>query len=214
MTSGNTGTTDPSPSNPPRNAQIPFYFTDPGSTRNVPLDFSVEELKQVVRSDAPVVNMRRTITLENNTCIENTTLEVLFIGNVFPEKVSFCRLNFKVSPNVKSPQMYFNCLRFGRSTKFCRSKPRCAKCKGSHSRDKHDSMNSVIDCLHRGGNYSTFEKSCPSCAKGSTKFKKSWRTKIFHMYRPKKLYKSKLEIAGLGVTFLRKVLTVLSCKGY
>ena len=65
---------------------------------------------------------------KDNIPTPTRVVEIKFLSPKIPDTVSIYNVIFKISPSVRSPIQCNNCLRFGHTAKFCRSKARCSHC--------------------------------------------------------------------------------------
>ncbi|KAF0754065.1 Nucleic-acid-binding protein from mobile element jockey [Aphis craccivora] len=63
-----------------------------------------------------------------NTCLSDNPLKSDGFTASIPSTLVYSLVRIKVSPSIRSPVQCGNCLRFGHTGRFCRSKPRCSHC--------------------------------------------------------------------------------------
>ncbi|XP_060847575.1 uncharacterized protein LOC132927134 [Rhopalosiphum padi] len=83
-----------------------------------------EGLDNTVRAIA----FKRISIKKNNVLTPTRVVEIKFLSPKIPDAVSIYNVIFKISPSVRSPIQCNNCLRFGHTAKFCRSKSKCSHC--------------------------------------------------------------------------------------
>lgn len=104
----------------------------------IKLDTSLpeEDFWEGLKCDAPVIAFKRISTNRDGTSTPTRIVELKFLSRNIPKNISIFNVLFDVSPSIRSPLQCNNCLRFGHTSKFCRSKPRC-----SHCGDNNHSLN-------------------------------------------------------------------------
>ncbi|KAL4104694.1 hypothetical protein QTP88_019976 [Uroleucon formosanum] len=68
-----------------------------------------------------------------------------------------------VSPSIRSPVQCSNCLRFGHTGRFCRSKPRCSPCSETNHNLLSCTTATITDptCFYCKGSHIASDRSCP-----------------------------------------------------
>lgn len=102
----------------------------------IKLDTSLpeEDFWEGLKSDVPVVAFKRISANRDGSLTPTRLVELRFLSQKIPQNISIFNVRFEVSPSVRSPLQCNNCLRFGHTSKFCRSKPRCSHCgESNHS---------------------------------------------------------------------------------
>lgn len=156
-------------------ASIPrFQISRMGVVRNIPNDWSLEELVQNI--DTPpncgqVIRARRLNVKSHKpdnsvTWIPSSSVVLTFEGQVLPEKV-YC---FDTSLPVLLYRLPLiqcrNCCRFGHIRTQCRSKPRCYYCGAQHAGDACDKSKEQPHCiLCDSDNHAATESVCPEHAR-------------------------------------------------
>ncbi|XP_041971281.1 uncharacterized protein LOC121727470 [Aricia agestis] len=138
-----------------------------GIVRNVPVDWSMEELvenMQVPSGNGKVVRARRlsrkSMTDQNSPVWLPTQSVVLTItGQKLPPHV-YCYYNSLPVEVYKLPTIQCNkCCRFGHVKAQCRSEPRCFKC--SHKHEGATCTATSLTCMHCSGPHAANDVSCP-----------------------------------------------------
>ena len=107
----------------------------------IKLDTSLpeEDFWEGLKCDVPVIAFKRISVTRDGTLTPTRIVELRFLSRNIPQNISIFNVIFDVSPSIRSPLQCNNCLRFGHTSKFCRSKPRC-----SHCGDNNHSLNSCL----------------------------------------------------------------------
>lgn len=64
--------------------------------------------------------------------IPSKTIKLTFAGQVLPTQIVIEGLRIRVRPFHEKPMFCDNCLQFGHTLKYCRRKPKCARCNEEH----------------------------------------------------------------------------------
>jgi len=90
------------------------------------------------------IAFKRISIKKDNVLIPTRVVEIKFLSPKIPDAISIYNVIFKISPSVRSPIQCNNCLRFGHTAKFCRSKIKCSHCGlNDHSITTCPSINST-----------------------------------------------------------------------
>lgn len=65
--------------------------------------------------------------------ILTNTVKVTFEGQVLPSHIVIGGLRVKIRPFHKKPMFCVSCQTFGHTTKYCKRKPKCARCSDAHA---------------------------------------------------------------------------------
>lgn len=84
-----------------------------------------------------IVHAERLSRLENDPdlgkkLVETNTVKITFNGHLLPNYIRIGSLRVRVRPFHKKPMFCDKCQNFGHTDRFCRRKPKCAKCSGEH----------------------------------------------------------------------------------
>lgn len=156
---------------------IPQYLARRrGVVRGVPLDFTVEFLKDKIEFPRQIFNFpgdknntnfeildiqrlqRRVFNEQTKTASYKDTqsLIISFKGQKLPNYVKIFGVNCLVEPFIQKVLQCRNCLRFGHTAKACNGKTRCDRCGENHSKNECNSENPPV-CLHCKGDHFTSE---------------------------------------------------------
>lgn len=104
----------------------------------IKLDTSLpeEDFWEGLKCDVPVIAFKRISVNRDGTLTPTRLVELRFLSPNIPQSILIFNVILDVSPSIRSPLQCNNCLRFGHTSKFCRSKPRC-----SHCGDNNHSLN-------------------------------------------------------------------------
>jgi len=81
-----------------------------------------------LNSTKSVISFKRISTKKEGTLTPTRIIELKFLSPKIPDSLSIYNVIFKITPNVRYPLQCNNCLSFGHTTKFCRSKTRYSHC--------------------------------------------------------------------------------------
>lgn len=87
-----------------------------------------EEFREGLNCCVPVIAFKRISTNRDGILTPTRIVELKFLSPKIPSSLSIFNMLFDVSPSIRSPLQCNNCLRFGHTSKFCRSSPRCSHC--------------------------------------------------------------------------------------
>lgn len=146
------------------NVYIPKHFlTVSGVISGVPLEMTVEEIKESISSTVPVLDVTRLHRYENGNKIPVTRVGVTFRSHQLPREVRmFCCTN-RVQPFASKAVFCQKCLRYNHRTQNCRSRQRCEKCSLSHEEEGYGNCQKPVKCLHckTEGKHQTGDYACP-----------------------------------------------------
>lgn len=93
--------------------------------------FPVEDFWDGIKSEFEIVAFKRISTNKDGKITPTRIVELKFLSCKIPKCISIYNMLFEVSPSIRSPLQCKNCLRFGHTSKFCRSSPKCSHCGSS-----------------------------------------------------------------------------------
>lgn len=148
-------------------AYIPTFYTQKkGVVRMVDTEFSEGYLKQAIKSDRQVVEVKRMMRRAINEKGEleqkpRQMIVVSFLGSTIPASVKINGVIFEVEPYYYPVVCCKRCMRYGHSTKLCRSKKvSCRKCSGEHNEEVCTSQ--AVFCVHcKSTEHRTADRTCP-----------------------------------------------------
>lgn len=123
-------------------ARIPEERTE-GVVSPIPLDFTVEEIAQLIHDNRHInVNISGVTRLKNKSGERSKAVRIVFYSKRLPEFLQVGTQRFKVEPYRREVKRCTRCQRLDHEKKECRSKrpPRCPKC----LEDAHP--NGAIEC--------------------------------------------------------------------
>lgn len=92
----------------------------------------------------------------------SNVVKVTFEGRQLPSHVLITGLLVKVRPWFQRAMFCDNCQRFQHTSKFCKSKPSCAKCSGQHlTTDCDDQLIDHSICPYCNGKHAEGKHNCP-----------------------------------------------------
>lgn len=148
-------------------AYIPtFYNHRKGIVRMIDTYFTTDYLlKNIECPNGKVVEvkrMKRKITDHDGTnkLVDRQLIIVTFEGNVLPNNIRINLTNFPVEPYIHPVVQCYNCLRYGHTSKLCKSKAqRCQKCTEIHDNSTNCENEFCLYC--QTTDHKTISKSCP-----------------------------------------------------
>lgn len=110
-----------------------------------------------------------------NDAIEVTnTVKITFDGCILPDYLVIAGLRVRVRAFYSKPMFCKNCCEFNHTEKFCRRKPRCARCGEQHTTSKCDNNNvDRISCPYCQTSHDDTERSCPFFVQVQESYKRS-----------------------------------------
>ncbi|XP_029679427.1 uncharacterized protein LOC115245303 [Formica exsecta] len=108
-----------------------------GIIRNIPLEFTEEEIKKEIVCPYDIVNVRRlnrrSSTLSDSglgsvNYIPSKTVCIAFKGQVLPKYIFFCMVRYDVTPFISKISICSSCLRYGHTSTQCKGHLRCSHC--------------------------------------------------------------------------------------
>lgn len=149
-----------------------FNITRMGIIRDVPVDFSLDELVEslVFPSGSGLVMKARRLNRKNvsegvTTWIPTQSVVVTFRGQELPDRVFSYHSSLPVEPYKFPTIQCLNCCRFGHIKSQCRSKPRCYRCSQDHTGDTCDATKEKSNCLYCASKHFATDKDCPEFAR-------------------------------------------------
>lgn len=130
------------------------------------LDHSISESEffEGLQSDVHVVSFRRISTRQNDgSLLPSKLVELKFLSSTLPTRLSVFKVYMTVSPSIRSPVQCLNCLRFGHTSRFCRSGPRCSHCADTtHNVQTCPTADSTAPCcFYCKGEHLSTSRECP-----------------------------------------------------
>lgn len=146
-------------------ASIPLAnISKSGIIYDVPADYSIQYLKENIRSKLPVMDIFRfskSLTNQDGTKtkVAAKTIKVTFRGQFLPDEVDFFLSKRKVKPFVPIVTRCYKCLRFGHVQKYCKqAKVNCVNCGESHEGD----CDRPTKCFHcKSPHHRASDNECP-----------------------------------------------------
>lgn len=137
-----------------------------GVIRNVDTSINNDEIKEVIKSEVPIIDIRRITRKTTNhdavQVIDTETVILNFRGQILPQYVSIYGAKCKVTPYVYKVRQCLNCLRFGHIAPLCKSATRCLNCGENHPTDQCNENITTINCVNcKGPHSSTDTRNCP-----------------------------------------------------
>lgn len=151
------------------NAFIPNeHIKTVGIIKNVPLDFSLDEIREYIQCDATIESIERMTFWDKDARIAkpSMSLKITFRSTTLPKQVILYYTVKQVEYFIPKPLVCNKCLRFGHIARTCRSnETRCGNCSQlTHAIDA--SCNST--CEHCNKTCRTLCKNCPDGANHRT----------------------------------------------
>lgn len=142
-------------------AYIPRNFVSvSGVVAGVPTDMTIDEIKENIKSDVPILDIARLHRYEEGKKVEAQRISITFRSNKLPTEVKmFCCIN-TVRPFISKPVLCHKCLRYNHQTDGCRSKKRCSNCTQQHE-NMDDGCQNKTKCLYCKTEHKTTDEDCP-----------------------------------------------------
>lgn len=115
----------------------------------IKLDISVPEQDfwEGVKSPIPILSFKRIFVKKDGKSTPTRLVELKFLASKIPDQLSIFNMLFNIKPSIRSPVQCNKCLRYGHTSKFCRSNPRCSHCgENNHSIDQCTTVNATDPC--------------------------------------------------------------------
>jgi hypothetical protein len=110
-------------------AYIPSTLVFSFGVINLDVSFPEEDFWEGLDSTVQVISFRHISTSNNgNSYLPSKMVELKFLSPKILKKVAIYKVLFKVSPSIRSPVIYQNCLHYGHTTKFSHGKTNCSHC--------------------------------------------------------------------------------------
>jgi hypothetical protein len=147
-----------------------FHITRTGFVKDIPKDFSNEELPALFLSPhgfGKVIKARRINYKQRDSSdgaiqwVPSEKVVITFDGQALPPRVFLFNCSVEVEPYNFPTIQCFKCCRFGHVKAHCRSRPRCAKCAQPHESSECSVDENSVSCLHCSGNHRATDKKCP-----------------------------------------------------
>ncbi|KAL4119464.1 hypothetical protein QTP88_012271 [Uroleucon formosanum] len=124
--------------------------------------FPEEEFREGLNCCVPVIEFKRISSNRDGIRTPTRIVELKFLSPKIPPNLSIFNMLFDVSPSIRSPLQCNNCLRFGHTSNFCRSSPRCSHCgDNKHSISTCPSVQATNPCcLFCQGSHLATDRSC------------------------------------------------------
>jgi len=128
------------------------------------LDTSIKEddFWEGIESNSNITSFKRISIFKNGVHSPTRIVELKFKTPILPKLITIFKVIFKVSPSIRSPIQCKNCLRFGHTAKFCRSKVKCSHCgSNEHSESNCPSINTSSPvCFYCKLGHKATDRSC------------------------------------------------------
>ena len=136
-----------------------------GVIRNIPIDVSEEDIKNNIQSWYKILAVERLKRrVQKDNVIEyapTQSFKVTFYSQNLPDSVQLYLANRRVEPFIFRVTQCETCLRYGHTTKSCKSgKPRCGNC-GSTEHGTQNCTETQPTCVHCKGPYKAIDTKCP-----------------------------------------------------
>jgi hypothetical protein len=150
------------------NVYIPSYQLErTGIVRHIDTDLSEEEIFEnlKVSNDVTILSVKRlSKTVKNDDGSKHNRpiplVSIKFKGKQLPEYINIFYNRCPVEPYIANPILCYRCIRFGHTSRNCKSQPRCPNCPNSHPQGDCPGVHSPT-CLFCKGPHSSLSKLCP-----------------------------------------------------
>lgn len=153
-------------------ATIPsFRVIRSGIIKDIPTDFSPEDLVASIESSAKILSAtrlnRKIRNEQGSSLVPSRSVLVKFEGQILPSAVSIFKVRHPVLPYIPKVQICFSCFRFGHIGANCRGKTRCSRCGGLRHADMSECDRASLPpiCINCKGEHLPTQPSCPAYVK-------------------------------------------------
>lgn len=149
-------------------AYIPLHLTTKkGLIRGVDTSFKEEELKNIIKSEIPVKSVQRrykNVVDKDGKIIKVPRQQVIltFDRLALPQSVFIYKLRHNVEVWYSPVTQCFNCLRYGHTSKQCKSQKKCKNCGDVLNTGETRCAECKTSCIHCDTNdHNSTSKECP-----------------------------------------------------
>lgn len=153
-------------------AYVPLHLTEKrGVIRGVDTSYSEDELHKIIKSPIPIKSVRRlykTIWKDNQQIkVARQIIVVTFSKVDLPQFIYINKIRFEVDCYYSPVVMCYQCLRFGHTSKVCKSIKKCQNCGMATNENIHNSAEKCSEncsryCLHcKSETHKSTDKNCP-----------------------------------------------------
>lgn len=157
-------------------AYIPLHLTEKrGVIRGVDTSYSENELLEIIKSPIPIKNVRRlykTVYKDDQKIrVARQMIVVTFNKVDLPQYIFINKIRFEVNCFYSPVVICYKCLRFGHTTKLCRSVKKCQICGKVTNENIENNFEKCSEdcfryCLHcKSENHNSTDKNCPQFQK-------------------------------------------------
>lgn len=136
-----------------------------GIVRSVHQSLSDNDIISSINSIYKVISVRRLSRRSSPAGVQpviyepTQTLVITFAGTTLPKYVKLYYCSLPVEAYILPVLRCYNCLRFGHTSKLCKSTQRCATCSGPHDKSKCEVQSPL--CVHCSQPHSSLDANCP-----------------------------------------------------
>lgn len=122
-----------------------LYANLTGIARNVPKEWSMEEIMECTISSSRIINVERMTFWDNEAKVAkpSESIKITFRSYKLPSEIKLYNVLTKITPFVPKTLFCKNCLKYGHTTNYCKANKICQKCT---SKDHIDDCNSEPKC--------------------------------------------------------------------
>ncbi|XP_055523275.1 uncharacterized protein LOC129717414 [Wyeomyia smithii] len=120
-----------------------------GVIAGIPVDIPIEQIKNDLESDVPIVGVYRLNRYEGNERVPSTRVSITFRASQLPESIRlFCCVT-RVQTFQQKVIHCTNCLRFNHRGKDCKGARRCGRCTERHeTNEEYEQCQQTVKCIH------------------------------------------------------------------
>ncbi|XP_071555864.1 uncharacterized protein [Temnothorax nylanderi] len=140
--------------------------------RDIPLDFSLVELKSIIEDenqDLMIADLFRLKRRDRKTGIwsDSEAICIQKMGEELPEQVNILKTINNTVPFQRSVRLCFKCGLFGHLSKYCEKSPRCLQCASEDHQGSKEApcTNPKKKCINCGEEHATSDRKCPKYLK-------------------------------------------------
>ncbi|GAB0096365.1 hypothetical protein DMENIID0001_118590 [Sergentomyia squamirostris] len=137
----------------------PFHLSSVGVVDNIPIDFTLEEMKQECETPHQIIKIERMLKMDKGCLIPIDKVKIEFRTFLVPREIKIFGAAFRVRLFVPKPTFCRRCLCYGHREKKCLNLERCLTCT-LEINGPHDNCNKFCKFCETA-KHTTNHKDCP-----------------------------------------------------
>ncbi|GAB0086048.1 hypothetical protein DMENIID0001_000310 [Sergentomyia squamirostris] len=106
----------------------PFHLSSVGVVDNIPIDFSLEEMKLECETPHQIIKIERMMKMDQGKLIPMDKVKIEFRRFLVPREIKIFGAAFRVRLFIPKPTFCRRCLCYGHREKKCKNVERCSTC--------------------------------------------------------------------------------------